>query len=456
MHRGVTCVLLACGLVAVPASIARAAAAAESTREPAAETRLDAAAELSLGIADAVLRELTDEALERNPHLQALAAQARAESYGADRVGGLPDPEVGVTAYIEPPETRVGPQRLMAAVMQRLPWSGKRGLSRDTARHRARAVQSDLEAARLKLVTDVRRVYHELAFVASHITITEEFRDHLVRHEEIARARYTSGRGGTQGALKLQAEITRVDQRLLDLEARRASLSARLNGLLDRPPGQAAPPAALAAVRRVEVDLDRMVAQALERNPQLDSATALIASAESEVGQAEKRFQPDFMVGLTYAWVAGREDPAGLTSPPPDNGQDVFGIQGGIRIPLWKSWRRAGLEESLQRKAAREQARIQVATSISAELADLVERIELTWRELRLLEDLLVVQAEEALESAQAGYVAGTLNALDLFDAEHLLFDTRTAVARATADYLVAVARLEGEIAGELEKKAES
>ena len=136
--------------------------------------------------------------------------------------------------------------------------------------------------------------------------------------------------------------------------------------------------------------------------------------------------------------------------PPPDNGQDVLGIAGGVSIPLWSRQRHAALEESLELRSAGEHQRVQTATAISARIADLVSRIDLTWKELRLLEDLLVVQAQESLESAQAGYVTGSLNALDLFDADHLLSETETAVARATADYLIGLAELEGAIAGVL------
>ena len=91
---------------------------------------------------------------------------------------------------------------------------------------------------------------------------------------------------------------------------------------------------------------------------------------------------------------------------------------------------------------------------VAAELEELTARIPLAWRQLRLLEDVLVVQAEEALDSARAGYVAGTLNALDLLDAEHVLFGAQTAVARAAADFAIYRVRLEGVVAGPLEEPA--
>ena len=133
-------------------------------------------------------------------------------------------------------------------------------------------------------------------------------------------------------------------------------------------------------------------------------------------------------------------------APPPDDGQDIWGIEGGIRIPIWRHQRHARLEEATAQRSAGEFSRKQIESKIESRIADVTQRLEITWKQLRLLEDLLIVQAEEALESAQAGYIAGTLNALDLFDANHLLFDARTAVARTKADYRIAEAELEGAV----------
>jgi outer membrane protein TolC len=64
-----------------------------------------------------------------------------------------------------------------------------------------------------------------------------------------------------------------------------------------------------------------------------------------------------------------------------------------------------------------------------------------------LLEDVLAIQAAESLRSAESAYGAGTLNALDLLDAERVLLEVRIASARARADYAIAVAQLEGTVA---------
>jgi outer membrane protein TolC len=57
------------------------------------------------------------------------------------------------------------------------------------------------------------------------------------------------------------------------------------------------------------------------------------------------------------------------------------------------------------------------------------------------------LQAEESVQSAQAGYVSGVFNALDLLDAEHVLFKSETAIARAKSDFAIQLTQLEGVVA---------
>ena len=166
---------------------------------------------------------------------------------------------------------------------------------------------------------------------------------------------------------------------------------------------------------------------------------------------ADKGFRPDFTLGLTYTAVGRRDDAPGRLQPPPGNGDDVFGIQGGITLPVRRAKLRAGREQALELRRAAEEMRRGARAGIAADLDELSDRIGLGWQQLRLLDDVLIVQADEALDSARAGYVTGTLDALDLLDAEHVLFGARTAVARAAADYLIYLARLEGVLAGPLE-----
>ena len=404
-----------------------------------------AAARLASSLDDPALRSVVADILERNPGLVGAAALR------APQVRALPDPMVGITAFVAPPETRVGPQRLMVAASQRLPWFGKLDLAEQAAVLEAAALSADVEARRLELVTEGRRLWYELAFLARHREITEEFRRHLEQHEEIARTRYATGVGRGQGVIKLQAEITRVDHQLLAIRDRQAALEARIAGLRDRPSEAAPSTGRLPDLKLIELDRPGLERIANQRRPELAAAAARIARSGVVQELAEKQFRPDFSVGLSYTLVDRRQDEPGRLQPPPGNGDDILGVQGGVTLPVRRGKLRAGLEQAAELRLAAEESERAARAGIAADLDELVSRIPLARRQLRLLEDVLIVQAEEALDSARAGYVAGTLNALDLLDAEHVLFGARTAVARAAADFAIYLARLEGVVAGPLE-----
>ena len=396
--------------------------------------------------ADRQLKALVAETLERNPGVAGALARARAAEHRASNVGALPDPVVGITAFLKSPETRTGPQILTLNFLQSLPWLSKLDLEEQADLLNASALYADVEAKRLDLATTVRRLYYELAFLARHKEVTHDFVDHLRQHEEISQSRYATGIGASQDVVKIQAEITLTESLLLDIDQRRIDLEAAINDLRDRPASMLILPAMLPSGDEVALDFRRLRESAARSRPELAAADARIAATEVRVKRAEKAFRPDFKVGLTYTFVDPREDRAGIISPPEGNGDDIFGIQGGVSVPVWRKRTNAGVEEASELELVAREAKRDVLSGIESTLGDLMQRIPLTWRQLRLLEDILILQAEESVQSAQSGYVSGTFNALDLLDAEHVLFDAETAIARAQADYAIRLTQLEGAV----------
>ena len=195
-----------------------------------------------------------------------------------------------------------------------------------------------------------------------------------------------------------------------------------------------------------EGELDALVREAVAARPELRRAEARLAEAAAEIRLAELERYPDVTVGLSYTLVGRRDDRPGRINPPPDDGDDVLGLSASINLPIWSDRIEAGIEEALAREsAAAEERRAEVAR-IERSLGELGQRLELTRREIRLYDGVLSIQAEESLSSAEAAYTAGTLNALDLLDAERLLLDVRTATARSRADWAITLARLEAAV----------
>ncbi len=415
------------------------------------EPEVTAAADaIVASIADERLRELLQEVLERNRELASLAASLRSAQARPAQARSLPDATASLTYYARTPETRVGPLHAMVMLAQQFPWFGKLPLRERAAQLEAVGLQARLEARRLEIVTRARTLYYEVAFLDEHARIIEADRRTLQHYEEIARARYAAGFGLQADIIKLQAEITRDDTRLLEVGRRRARLVAELNALRDRPGTEPLPRVALGEVQEVVVQegtYARWRDIAFSRRPEEAALDADIAHADTLVGLARKDYRPDVAVGLVYGWVGRRDDAAGRLNPPEDNGQDDVGVTAGINLPLWRTRLAASVRERVERRQAAEEARRSLLATIDGTLQDLAARLPLTWSQLQLLQGVLRMQAEESLRSAEAAYAAGAINALDLLDAERVLFDVRIAAARARADYAVGLAELEAALA---------
>ena len=399
---------------------------------------------IAASVVDPKLHLLLEEVLDRNPEVAMVAAESEAAAQRTLQEKALPDPVVSLTAWVLPPQTRVGPQLASVGLSQRFPWFGKLSLKEEAALAGATAAEARVEAARLKIVTEVRRLAYELTFLAAEEREVEADRATLSHYEELARARYASGVGIGQGVVKIQAEITGDDARLLEIATRRSALSARLNALRDRPQGAPIPVFAIPAATEPDLDPAELRAEALRRRPELVEADALIVRAERLGDSAAKGHSPDFTAGIKYAYVAKRRDRAGRDFPPEDNGQDVLGLFAAVNLPIHGKSIDAGVEEAAQWRLAAEERRRAVVVSIDGRLGDVTSRLELTWDRIRLFEDVLIHQAAESLRSAESAYATGTYNALDLLDAERVLLGVRVATERARTDFAVAVAELEG------------
>ena len=397
------------------------------------------------------LRDLSTEVLERNPEIARAERLAVAAETKAPQVRALPDPVAALSLFVLPPETRTGPQRLSASIRQKFPWFGKLALREKAALYAAAAARAEVERIRLDKLTETRKLAHELAFLDAYETVVKGERSTLVRYEKAAQARYAAGTGLQQGIVRIQAQITRTDTRLLEIAERRSALLAQLNRLRDRPAG--APVDSLDANDPSEPRFEAAALHGMagSRRPELAAAEARIAAGSALVALAEKSFRPDITLGLSYTAVEGRDDAAARLTPPEDNGDDILALTGSLNLPVRRKKLEAGLEEATATRWAAEEEKRAVLADIESTIGDLATRMPLLYEHLTLLETVLRKQAREALRSAETAYSTGKLNAVDLLDAEVVLFEVQIAAARTRTDLAVAWADLERAVAQPIE-----
>ncbi len=234
-------------------------------------------------------------------------------------------------------------------------------------------------------------------------------------------AQLVTGRASTQDSLALELELGRMAQARLTIESRRASLVARLDGLLHRPPDAALPePNREPNATTEPPTLDALLATAAAR-PDAAVASERIAAGNAQVAVAERAFYPDFEVMGSYdsmwAMTAHRW---------------MLGL--GIEIPLQRGKRDADLE------AAR--ARVARATAERAEVDDTVRVEVFRARRDVVEENALVAGYDQRLlptsraqvEAALQGFVIGRNDFTSVMTAERNARELELDAFRARAE----------------------
>ena len=406
-------------------------------------TALDANTADYATFGDARLKALIDEALERNPEVQAAAWHETAAREQIPTAGALPDPTLQLTGFPQAPQTRVGPQVSGVAVNQRLPWFGKRADRAEAATVRSEIQRQVAAARRADVVRQVKVAYFELAYLDRAIAITGEEHELLEHYESLARARYSQGVGLQQAVVKLQAEITRVLTRRQELARQRIDVESRLNALRDRPAHAGIADVKVGELPRVALDQDRILAIGRANAPEVKAAALAVDRDEVGVRLAERRYWPDLVLGTTWGRIRTRDDQPGRSNPPPDNGRDTLGLTLGINIPLQRGTYDAGVREAVARRSAAEESHRLALNGVDQAVRSTGFALTTIETQIALYENALVPQAEQALTATEEAYATGTTGVLDLLDSEEVLLDVRLGLARLRADYMQALADME-------------
>jgi outer membrane protein TolC len=389
------------------------------------------------------LQEYVNEALERNPSVQEALARYRAALQKVPQVTALPDPVFSFGQAIRSVETRVGPQHNSFLLSQAFPWFGKLDLRGKVVVQEAAALYELFQAQQREVIARAKAAFYDLAYADAALRITEEERTLLEHYESLAQTRYATGAGLQQAVIKIQAEITKVINRLDILNQQRVTLVARLNTLMNHPPQDSLPPLERLSLPQLALGLDELYEMGDQNLQELKATQALIERSERSIDLAKKDNWPDFFVGVGFVNVGDRGDPAGVAQPPPDNGKNAFSFSVGINIPIWRDKYKAAIEEASENLLAQRSNYANIRNEMEFSVRDQVVRLETLQNQVDLFENVLILQAEETLRSTEAAYETGQLGVLDLLDSERFLLDVRLINARYYSDYLIALTHLE-------------
>lgn len=395
------------------------------------------------GAAPAALQELIDDTLQRNASLKEAVARRRAAEHRPVQEAALPDPQISATQYVRTPETRVGPQFTALSISQRFPWRGKLIAQQAVAESDVEVAEAAIDVNRAEIVQAITSAYWDLAYADRAAEIVEEDLEILRHFEALAQARYSQGIGLQLAALKLQADITRGLNRLQQLRRRRTDVEAMINALRDREPDTPIGRTQLPESDSLSLDLPTLYAAARNRRPDLLSAELQTQTEMRRLDSAHKQGMPDVTVGAGYTLVGERGDQPGIMIPPVSNGKDIYSLSVAFNLPIFRKKYRAGVDQASQNVVAAEHRYRALWNQTQAEIRASAFDVGSIEEQLRLFENSLLPQAEQALRSSEQAYATGGASVLDLLDSERTLIEVRLGLAQLQADRFKSIADLE-------------
>ena len=240
--------------------------------------------------------------LQNNPEIQAARSRFEAATKRPSQAGTLPEPTASYTNLgVGHPFSRLNASEFAYqgfGVSQEFPFPGKLALASEEAKREAEGVQQNYRAVVLDVTARLKVAYYEWLTVNKAIELTRKHSDLLSRFEEIARNRYTVGKGLQQDVLKAQLEVSTLEQQLAMLDEKRQRAEAEIASLLAVPTVVMRAPGEIRA-SSFSMSLDELL-KATADSPRVRAEQKMVDARAVGINRSLKDFRPDFGVNLQW------------------------------------------------------------------------------------------------------------------------------------------------------------
>ena len=345
------------------------------------------------------LAEAEDLALAAEPGRVALEARAAALDERAVVAAALPEPTLRLGVNNFPLESggfsTEGMTQAAVTYRQAFPAGRTRSLGAEkfgllsdelgaTAAARARSVRTAAQTAWL-----------EMYFLGRADALIRESRPFFADLAEITRSLYAVGRKTQQDVLRAELELSRLDDRLIDIERQRARARSALAEWIGN---EAHRPLAPNFPDWSSLPPLEALQQGLAAHPALRAADAQIDASKTAVQIADERSKPAWALDVGYGYRQGN-----LPGGEPRSDMVTIGVTVGL--PFFRSRSvDSELTAALHERSAAQAARLRLERELERQLrAEYAQWQELT-RRLELYEARILDQSEDQAEAALLAY----------------------------------------------------
>lgn len=390
-----------------------------------------------------VLQNYMEQAARNHPELKADYANYRATLQQVPQVDALPDPELAFGWFIQPIETRVGPQEGRVGITQMFPWFGTLDARGDAASFQAKAALQEFQNTRNRIFYQVQKAWYRMYELDRRQALLEEQRSILKSFEALALQQYETDSGSQVDVLRAQNRIDELEVRIADVKDRKRVALQNFRELLhDSQLNSVEVPDSIAhSAWHGLPDEQKLNDRLASQNPKLLKLDRKRSSARAQRKAADKAGKPSFGLGIDYIFTGKRTDVSGLS----DNGKDAMMARAMISIPLNRSKYNAKEKQArLQEDAVRHRENA-VADKLYTELQNELARYRESDRTMNLYAEKLIPRTRQAVSIEKSRYSSDGVRFEELLDLQQQLLNqqiqyeealAKKLTARAYVDYL--------------------
>jgi cobalt-zinc-cadmium efflux system outer membrane protein len=350
-------------------------------------------------------QDLLSNLIHNSPEIQAARSRFEASTKKPSQAAALPEPTVSFTNFgVGHPFSLLNGSNFAYqgfGVSQDFPFPGKLSLAAEQAKREAEREQQNYRAVILSVTSRLKVAWYEWLAVRKASELMRNQRDLLSRLEEIARSRYTVGKGPQQDVLKAQLEVSTIEQQLALLDEKRERAEAEIASLV------ALPTVALRAPVEIQPSVLTLslpdLMTGLDSSPDIRAQQKMVDAGAVGINRTLKDFRPDFGVDLQWQRTGS-------------NFRDYYMATVHVKIPIYYARKqRYALEESYSRLAEAKQNYRASQQRAAFQVKDQYLAIQSSERIMKLYQTTLLPQAELVVDSASTAYEVGSADFLSVF-----------------------------------------
>ena len=413
-------------------------------------SKQEATPQNSAKFAEAKLDDLIIYALAHNPGWKALSkevAWAEAEIEGAS---GWQNPKLKINQFIEPLETKYGPQNYQISLSQSLPFITESGLKEDIATFKKQAKSHSQALAKRQLIRSIKATYYDIWQLEAIPKLLEENQKVVERMASLGGFEAQRNSKMLENIFKAQALIGENAFDLLEMENRLFDAKSKLNNLLGHPGEQLVTSVQAPELPILHATMKELIEIVLADHPKLKEMNSQVLAAQSGESLAYRaQYSPRFEVALNYFSIGDPSD----GSSPEDAGKDAYSISLGMSIPFGSSAKSANHTKALLGAQAIELRRIQKSNDLKEEVIRQYNKVNNAQKLLKIFDEQLLPPARRSQKLSERLYSSGKKNIMAALQAKTQLINLEIRAIKARANYLKSLVSLEELVGLDLGKK---